>query len=188
MVAQQLALRHPRRVRSLVLGATQPGGRRAVRPDDDVLAFFRRRSEMRNEEAAWASVAYNYGPRCRELHVDRATRFKGGLIVAFREINDRTSAEQWRNRFFLVPRAEVASLAEGEVYVHELLGMHVQLETGESVGEVADVYELPQGLAIDVRRTGHDDTFLLLYDQSVRSVNRDAGVVIVTIPEGLLDE
>jgi len=127
-------------------------------------------------------------PEARELHVDRATRFKGGLIVAFREINDRTSAEQWRNRFFLVPRAEVASLAEGEVYVHELLGMHVQLETGESVGEVADVYDLPQGLAIDVRRTGHDDTFLLLYDQSVRSVNRDAGVVIVTIPEGLLDE
>jgi len=70
MIAQQLALRHPRRVRSLVLGATQPGGRRAVRPDDDVLAFFRRRSKMGKEEAAWASVAYNYGPRCRELLVD----------------------------------------------------------------------------------------------------------------------
>src|SRR5215218_8114787 len=30
MVAQQLALRHPKRVGSLGLGATQPGGRRAV--------------------------------------------------------------------------------------------------------------------------------------------------------------
>jgi pimeloyl-ACP methyl ester carboxylesterase len=71
MVAQQLTLRHPQRVRSLVLGATQAGGRRAARADDEVLAFFRRRSTMRKEEAAWASVPYNYGPRCRELHVDR---------------------------------------------------------------------------------------------------------------------
>jgi 3-oxoadipate enol-lactonase len=71
MIAQQLALRHPRRVRSLVLGATQPGGRRAVHADDEVLAYFRRRSGMRAEEAAWASVPYNYGPRCRAEHADR---------------------------------------------------------------------------------------------------------------------
>ena len=79
---------------------------------------------------------------------------------------------------------------EGHIFKRHPMPIRPQaiLETGESVGEVADVYELPQGLAIDVRRTGHDDTFLLLYDQSVRSVNRDAGVVIVTIPEGLLDE
>jgi 3-oxoadipate enol-lactonase len=71
MIAQQLALRHPGRVRSLVLGATQPGGRRAVRADDEVMSFFRRRAGMREEEAAWASVPYNYGARAREEQVDR---------------------------------------------------------------------------------------------------------------------
>ena len=126
-------------------------------------------------------------PGNKELHIDRASRFKEGLIVAFREIGDRTAAEQWRNRFFLVPRAEVPAPDEGQVYVHELLGMDVRLDSGEHIGEIAEVYELPQGLAIDVRRTGRSDTVLLLYDQSVRSVDRDARVVVVTIPDGLLD-
>jgi pimeloyl-ACP methyl ester carboxylesterase len=71
MVVQQLALRHPQRVRSLVLGATQPGGRRAVRADDEVMAFFRRRSTMDMEEAAWASVPFNYSERAREHQADR---------------------------------------------------------------------------------------------------------------------
>ena len=121
------------------------------------------------------------------VHIDRASRFKEGLIVAFREIGDRTAAEQWRNRFFLVPRTEVPAPDEGQVYVHELLGMDVRLDSGEQIGAIEDVYELPQGLAIDVRRTGRSDTVLLLYDQSVRSVDRDARVVVVTIPDGLLE-
>lgn len=71
MVAQQLALRYPERVGALVLGATHPGGPRAVAPDSEAVEFFRRRPELPDEEAAWASVPYNYGPVCRRRHVGR---------------------------------------------------------------------------------------------------------------------
>jgi len=52
---------------------------------------------------------------------------------------------------------------------------------------VVDTYELPQGLAIDVRRASRADTVLLLYEQSVLSVDRDSRTLTVTVPEGLLD-
>lgn len=71
MVAQQVVLRHPERVQSLVLGGTHSGGRRTGLPGPDVIAFFLRRAKMPSEEAAWASVPYNYGPRSRAEQVDR---------------------------------------------------------------------------------------------------------------------
>ena len=74
--------------------------------------------------------------------------------------------------------------------MHELPGMRVVLESGEAVGVVEETYELPQGLAIDVRREPprERDTVLLLYDErTIASVDRGARVIVVTPPEGLLE-
>jgi 3-oxoadipate enol-lactonase len=71
MIAQEVVLRHPERVRGLVLGATTPGGNLGVPAGEDTLAFFRRRGEMPAEEAVWASVPYNYSPRTRRDHGER---------------------------------------------------------------------------------------------------------------------
>jgi len=71
MIAQQIALRHPGRVRSLVLGATTPGGPQAVPAVPDVSDFLRLRERMPAEFAVWASVPVNYGPETRRTGGDR---------------------------------------------------------------------------------------------------------------------
>jgi 3-oxoadipate enol-lactonase len=68
MIAQHAALRHPDRVRALVLGATTGGGPLAVPPDERTLDFLRRRGAMPHDEGVWSSVPYNYSQRTRAMH------------------------------------------------------------------------------------------------------------------------
>jgi 16S rRNA processing protein RimM len=123
-----------------------------------------------------------------ELHIVWATPFKGGFIVHFTEIADRTVAEKWRDRFLLAPAHELSGLAEGEVYVHDLIGMRVELASGALVGSVADTYELPQGLALDVARGDGRGSVMIPYDRVVTSVDRDHRVIRIDPPAGLLDD
>jgi pimeloyl-ACP methyl ester carboxylesterase len=71
MVAQEIALRYPRRVEALVLGATTTGGPGAVLADPQPLTFFVRVGAMAPEEAEWAAVPYNYGVKTRREHGQR---------------------------------------------------------------------------------------------------------------------
>lgn len=122
----------------------------------------------------------------RELTIVSAQPFKGGFIVHFDGIADRTIADTWRDRFLLAPASELEPLGDDEVYIHDLLGMRVELESGEPVGTVEELYELPQGLTLDVRR--QNGTVLVPYDRFVTSVDRDARVIRIDPPVGLLDD
>jgi 16S rRNA processing protein RimM len=120
-----------------------------------------------------------------ELHIESANPFKGGYIVHFAEIPDRTAAETWRDRFLLAPSDELTPLGEDEIYIHELTGMRVELASGELVGTVLATYELPQGLTLDVQRSS--DTVMIPFDRVVTNVDRAARVVRIDPPPGLLD-
>lgn len=121
-----------------------------------------------------------------ELHVSMSSPFKGGFIVHFDEITDRDLAETWRDRFLLLPADELEPPGEHEIYLHELIGMRVVQATGDEVGTVDAFYELPQGLTLDVRRSA-GGSVLIPYDRVVTHVDREARVLHIDPPAGLLD-
>ncbi len=121
----------------------------------------------------------------KELHVAAAGPFKGGFIVRFEEITDRNAAELWRERYLLAPAGELEPRGDDEIYVHDIPGMRVELESGALVGTVIATYDLPQGLTLDVQR--EDASILIPYDRIVTSIDRDTRIIRIDPPEGLLD-
>jgi 16S rRNA processing protein RimM len=121
------------------------------------------------------------------LTVTASRPFREGLLVAFDEIRDRTAAELWRERYLLVPIGELTPPAEDEVYHHELIGMRVERLDGSFVGEVEGLYELPQGLMLEVRPTGRPTVILPYRPEVVTGVDVGRRVVTVDPPEGMLD-
>ena len=127
------------------------------------------------------------GREPREFVVQRCRPFKGGFIIAFQGLDDCDEAEKWRGRFLFIPGDELAPLEDGEVYVHDLHGLRVELADGTVVGTISDVYELPQGLGLDVRREGRPSVVVPYRAEVVRDVDVAAGVMVIDPPPGLLD-
>ena len=130
------------------------------------------------------------GERARdgaELAVNEVRPFREGLLVRFDRIPDRTAAELWRDRYLLLPVAELTPLAEDEVYIHDLVGMKVVLISGEPLGDVLEVYEVPQGLVLDVKRVAGGTVMLPFSPDVVKRVSAATRTIEVDPPEGLLD-
>jgi len=123
----------------------------------------------------------------QELRIGHATPFKGGWIVGIEGIATRSAAEAWRDRFFLLPEDEIQPPEEGQVFIHDLVGMRVVLANGSDVGEVAQVLEMPQGLVMDIKRPAGGSVLLQFDDHTVTDVDAERRVIRVDPVDGLIN-
>jgi 16S rRNA processing protein RimM len=124
------------------------------------------------------------GPRL--LTVRRAKPFKGGRIVRFQEITGRDIAEQWRDRYLLVPDSEATPPRPGEVYFHDLVGLRVESPTGAELGRVQELYEMGHGVLLDVR-TASGTVMIPYRPELVIRVDLERRALVVDPAGGLFD-
>jgi 16S rRNA processing protein RimM len=79
-----------------------------------------------------------------------------GAIARFAEVPDRTAAEKLRGTELTVPRSALPSLAEGEYYHADLLGLAVVSDAGEPLGHVVLIENFGAGDVIEIERPGED--------------------------------
>jgi len=132
-------------------------------------------------------VVSDDAPAPHELTIRRASPFKNGWILRFEEIGDRNAAEQWRDRYLLMPSAGTGTESSGEVFYHDLIGMRVERTDGREVGRVTALYEVPQGVLLEIE-TPHGSAMLPYAPPMVVKADVERATLIVDPPAGLLEE
>lgn len=112
---------------------------------------------------------------------------KDGFIAILKGVTDRNRAEALRGTELFVPRGRLPEPDEGEVYIHDLIGLPVHLADGTLLGEIVSVENYGAGDLIDVKVEGRKDTVLIPFADSF-VLEADGEKVVVDLPEGFLDE
>jgi 16S rRNA processing protein RimM len=129
-----------------------------------------------------------YVGQSHQPYTIRELRWHGGdLLIALKELPDRTAVEIFRNVEVSLNTADIPELPNGEFYIHQLVGMDVVTEEGDALGRLKeilltganDVYliESPQGKEI----------LLPAIEEVVRDIDLEKGLIQVHILDGLLD-
>lgn len=147
---------------------------------DDGAEVFRpdRRFEVRGPRGA--AIGY------RRLTLTDSRPHRGGYLLRFREVVDRGGAEALLGAELLVDRDELRPLAEGEYFLHELVGLEVVDETHGSLGAIREVYDTAGQVLASVKVDGRE-RLLPLRRETVRRVDREARTIAVAMPAGLLE-
>lgn len=133
------------------------------------------------------TVSGDVGPDPENVLITGARPFREGFLLTLDCVSDRDQAELWRGRYLFVGEDEIEQPGEGEAFVHELVDMSVVHADGSTLGPVVQVYELPQGLILEMKRADGNLVMIPFREEIVQSVDRKLRRITITPPEGLID-
>lgn len=129
------------------------------------------------------------------LNVEAARNHSGRLLVRFDGVSSRDEADALRGVELLVDSESLDPLADDdEFYDHELEGLLVRIDSDDAdpIGQVGEVLHTAAGevLSISTRPEGPyagREVLVPFIEQFVPTIDIQAGTVVITPPEGLLD-
>ena len=122
------------------------------------------------------------------LTIEAVRPHQGRLIVAFEGVPDRDGADALRGVKLCVDSADVPLPTDPDEYHDfQLVGLAAVSSSGEALGEIVRVAHGPGADLLVLRRPGGSDALVPFVKAIVPTVDLDAGRVVLTPPEGLLD-
>jgi 16S rRNA processing protein RimM len=123
------------------------------------------------------------------LTVSTSVWHSGKLVVRFVGSNDRTAAENLRGLELQVDVDPSERPTDpDEYYDRQLVGLRAVLVDGTSVGEVVEVIHLPSQDLLAVRTVAGREALIPFVNDIVPEVDLAGGRIVLTPPDGLIDD
>ena len=110
-----------------------------------------------------------------------------GLIFSLEGFESREEVANFRNVELFVRADDRPPLPDGEFYLHEIMGLEVVTEQGETLGVVTDWIETGANGVFVVRPESGKDILLPDIDEVVLNIDLEARKILVHLIDGLLE-
>ncbi|MCU0496294.1 MAG: ribosome maturation factor RimM [Anaerolineae bacterium] len=109
-------------------------------------------------------------------------------LITLESVPDRNAAEFMRGLYVLIDLADAVPLEDDEIYLFQLIGMSVEMESGEVLGPITDVLETGANDVYVVQSERYGEVLIPVTEHTILETNTDENRIIVRLPEGLLPE
>ena len=142
-----------------------------------------------NDVTRFNNLKYVYAKSKKEekkLEIEEVKYQKNMVLLKFKGVETVEEAEKLRNNYLEIDRSDAIPLEEGELFIADLIGLKVFLDTGEELGILEDIYNTGSK-DIYVVKDKLGKSYLLPYiDEVIKKIDLDNSKIIVHIIEGLI--
>ncbi len=112
------------------------------------------------------------------IEVVSARRAKSVFLLKFKGIDSPETAEKLRNHWLFIDETQLTRLGKNEAYIHELVGLQALDTSGNAIGTVTDVIELPTCDAYEIC-VGSKSVLIPAIEEFIEEVNLSKKCVVV---------
>ena len=139
-------------------------------------------------ERLTAGVTLYVGSTHTPLRLQKVRWQDKGMLVSFQGFTTPEAAGELRNQIVYVSAADRPALAEGEYYHHQIIGLQVFTQAGESLGKVIDILETGANDVFVVRPHNGREILIPNIDEVILNIDLEKGHVIIHLLPGLLPD
>jgi 16S rRNA processing protein RimM len=125
----------------------------------------------------------------KEMLIETASIYGRFWLVKFYGVDNREQAVNLRESLLIIPLTQRVALPEGSYYHDQLVGLKVLDHGGQLIGKVVDLH-LTGGhdlLIVEKEDEAEKKIMIPAVKKFIKKIDQKAKIIVVELPEGLLD-